>query len=156
MPAIARPAVPIVAQINIDMIGRGAATEERNGGPDYVGLIGPQRLSSEYEQLVLAVNQRQSRPLRFDRALDRNGHPQNIYCRSDHYEYAKYGIPVAFFFTGLHGDYHQLTDEPQYLDYPKFARVTTLVRDIAVRVANLGHRVAVDKPKPDPRGQCVQ
>jgi len=94
--------------------------------------------------------------IRLDYALDANGHPQNIYCRSDHYHYARYGIPIAFFFTGLHGDYHQVTDEPQYIDYPHYARITNYVRDLAVRVADLDHRVAVDKPKPDPNGECRQ
>lgn len=150
------PRDSIVAQVNIDMIGRGAATEERNGGQDYVGLIGPQRLSTQFEALAQSVNRAQPRPLVLDRALDRNGHPQNIYCRSDHYEYAKYGIPVAFFFTGLHGDYHQLTDEPQYIDYPKYARITRYLHDLTRAVADRGERLPVDGPKPDPNGVCRQ
>ena len=59
--------------------------------------------------------------------MDANGHPQNIYCRSDHYEYARYGIPIVFFTTGGHSDYHQVTDEPQYIDYDRMAQVATLV-----------------------------
>jgi hypothetical protein len=70
--------------------------------------------------------------------------------------YARYGIPVVFFSTGSHGDYHQVTDEPQYIDYSKLMNVTQLIHDIALRVANLGHRVTVDKPKPDPKAQCRQ
>ena len=95
-------------------------------------------------------------PFHFDYQYDANGHPQQYYCRSDHYEYARYGIPIVFFSTGGHRDYHQVTDEPQYIDYDQLARVATLVRDVAVRVANLDHRVVVDKRKPDPHGQCVQ
>ena len=63
--------------------------------------------------------------------MDANGHPQNIYCRSDHYEYARYGIPIIFFTTGGHADYHQVTDEPQYIDYDHMARVASLVHDVA-------------------------
>ena len=70
--------------------------------------------------------------------------------------YARYGIPVAFFSTGNHGDYHQVTDEPQYIDYSKLMNVTLFVNDIALRVAGLDHRVALDKPKPDPRAPCRQ
>ena len=70
-------------------------------------------------------------PFTFDYAFDANGHPENIYCRSDHYNYARYGIPVVFFTTGLHGDYHQVTDEPQYIDYPHMARVGQFVFDLA-------------------------
>ena len=61
-----------------------------------------------------------------------------------------------FFSTGGHRDYHQVTDEPQYIDYDHLARVATLVYDLALRVANLDHRPVVDQPKPDPKGQCVQ
>jgi Iap family predicted aminopeptidase len=88
--------------------------------------------------------------------LDAPGHPENIYCRSDHYMYARYGIPIIFFTTGLHQDYHQLTDEPEYIDYAHMARVASFVHDLALTVANLAHRVVVDKPKPDPMGVCRQ
>ena len=94
--------------------------------------------------------------MKIDYTYDANGHPQQYYCRSDHYEYARYGIPIAFFSTGGHRDYHQQTDEPQYIDYEQLARVTNFVRDVATKVANLDHRVVVDKPKPNPKGQCVQ
>jgi hypothetical protein len=88
--------------------------------------------------------------------MDANGHPQNIYCRSDHYEYARYGIPIVFFTTGGHADYHQVTDEPQYIDYDRMASVASLVYDSAWKVAELDHRVVVDREKPDPKGMCVQ
>jgi Zn-dependent M28 family amino/carboxypeptidase len=162
------PTVPrdsVVAQLNLDMVGRGAATdvtgETRDGqpvrgGPDYVQLVGSRRLSTELGDLVESVNRDGRLGLTFDYSMDANGHPMNIYCRSDHYSYARYGIPVVFFTTGGHSDYHQVTDEPQYIDYARMARVGTLVADAAVRVANLDHRVAVDKPKPDPKGSCQQ
>jgi hypothetical protein len=153
------PTVPrdsIVAQLNIDMIGRGGAADTRGGGPTYLGLVGSRRLSSELGDLAEAVNRSRTQPLAFDYALDANGHPENIYCRSDHYEYARYGIPIVFFFTGLHGDYHQVTDEPQYIDYPHYANITQYIGDLTLRVANLGRRPVVDKPKPDPNGVCRQ
>jgi len=153
------PTVPrdsIVAQLNIDMIGRVRASDTRGGGPTYVGLVGSRRLSTELGDIVEAVNAERQQPLTFDYALDANGHPENIYCRSDHYEYARYGVPIVFFFTGLHGDYHQVTDEPQYIDYPHYATITQYVKDLTLRLANLDHRPAVDKPKPDPNGVCRQ
>jgi hypothetical protein len=155
------PTVPrdsIVAQLNIDMIGRGATTDDqRHGRAGYTGVIGARRLSTELGDLLDAVNARQPLPLHLDPALDANGHPQNIYCRSDHASYARYGIPIAFFFSGLHGDYHQVTDEPQDLHFANYARITGLVRDLALRVANLDHRPVVDKPKPsDPNAPCQQ
>ena len=63
---------------------------------------------------------------------------------------------MVFFTTGLHGDYHQVTDEPQYIDYPHMARVAKLVFNLVDRVAGLDHRPVVDKPKPDPNGACKQ
>ena len=153
------PSVPrdsIVAQLNMDMIGRGAAGDIPGGGPNYVELVGSRRLSTELGDMVEAVSKQQPAPFVFDYQFDANGHPENIYCRSDHYNYARWGIPVVFFTTGLHGDYHQVTDEPQYIDYPHLARIGQLVHDVTLKVANLDHRVVVDKEKPDPNGACRQ
>ena len=153
------PTVPrdkIVAQLNMDMVGRGSAADIEGGGPDYLQLVGSRRLSTELGDIVEQVNSKNPRPFKFDYQFDANGHPERIYCRSDHYMYARYGIPVTFFTTGLHPDYHQVTDEPQYIDYPKMQRVADFVRDIAVTVANLDHRPVVDKPVGDPEARCVQ
>ena len=146
----------IVAQLNMDMIGRGGAFDFVGGGPTYLQLVGSRRLSTELGDLVEAVNRTEPTPLSFDYAFDANGHPERIYCRSDHYNYARYGIPVVFLTTGLHGDYHQVTDEPQYIDYEHMARVGRFVLDLTRRVADLDHRPVVDKPKPDPMGACRQ
>ncbi len=162
------PTVPrdsIVAQLNIDMLGRGDSSDVTgtskegtvlHGGPGYLQLVGSRRLSTELGDLAETVDKDQHLGLTFDYAMDANGHPENYYCRSDHYEYARYGIPIIFFSTGGHRDYHQLTDEPQYIDYAHFAKATQLVYDIALRVADLDHRVVVDHPKPDPHGSCMQ
>jgi len=162
------PTVPrdsIVAQLNIDMVGRGGSNDITgvtkagaliHGGPGYVQLIGSRRLSTELGDLAEKVNVDEHIGLNFDYSLDANGHPQNIYCRSDHYMYARYGIPIIFFTTGGHADYHQVTDEPQYIDYNRMQQVGKLVYGIADRVGNLDHRVVVDKPKPNPRGGCQQ
>jgi hypothetical protein len=150
------PADSVVAQLNMDMVGRGAAGDIPGGGDAYLQLVGSRRLSTELGDIVEAVNTTQPMPFTFDYQFDANGHPENIYCRSDHYHYARLGIPVVFFTTGLHGDYHQVTDEPQYIDYPHMQRIGRLVFDVATRVANLDHRPVVDKPKPDPNGTCRQ
>ena len=162
------PTVPrdsIVAQLNLDMVGRGNAWDVAGrtkdgqpirGNPDYVQLVGSRRLSKELGDLVETVNRENRHGLRFDYSIDANGHPANIYCRSDHYEYARYGIPITFFTTGVHSDYHQVTDEPQYIDYERMARIARLVDDVAIHVANAERRLDVDQPKPDPRGVCRQ
>jgi hypothetical protein len=153
-PTVARDS--IVAQLNMDMVGRGAADDLPGGGPTYLQLVGSRRLSTELGDLVETVNKERKVPFTFDYTFDANGHPENIYCRSDHYMYARFGIPIVFFTTGLHRDYHQLTDEPQYIDYPHMANVSQLVHDVALRVANQAHRPVVDQPKPDPKGRCQQ
>ena len=162
------PPVPreaIVAQLNMDMVGRGSSEDVTGntldggrirGSGDYLQLIGSRRLSTELGDLAEAVNLASRRPLVFDYSMDANGHPQNIYCRSDHWSYARFGIPIIFFSTGGHADYHQVTDEPQYIDYDRLARVTSYVAQLADRIAGLDHRPVVDQPKPDPNGQCRQ
>lgn len=162
------PTVPresIVAQLNIDMVGRGKSSDIAgqtkagapvSGSDDYVQLIGSRRLSTALGDLAESVNGSGGHGMRLDYSLDADGHPQNIYCRSDHYMYARYGIPVIFFSTGGHSDYHQLTDEPQYLDYTHMERVTRYIGDLARHVADLPARPVVDKPVPDPKGNCRQ
>ena len=150
------PTVPrdsIVAQINLDMIGRGRANDIPGGNPDYLAVVGANRLSAELGQMVEANNSKQSRPLKLDYRFDQPIDPQsawsaynNIYGRSDHANYARYGIPIVFFFTGLHADYHRPTDEPQYIDYPHYTRITNYVRDLLMDVANRDKRPAVGKP----------
>ena len=163
------PTVPrdsIVADLNIDMVGRGAPTDVTGkskegdilmGADNYVQLVGSRRLSTELGDIAEQVNLTEPVPLKFDYAMDANEHPQNIYCRSDHANYARYGIPVIFFTTGGHSDYHQVTDEPEYIQYTHMAAVDKLIYDIAVKVANLDHRVVVDKTRPDsPFARCQQ
>ena len=155
----------IVAQLNIDMVGRGSATDltgtskdgqDLRGGPDYLQLVGSRRLSTELGDLVESVNKSKKHNLVFDYGMDANDHPMNIYCRSDHYEYAKWGVPVTFFTTGGHSAYHQLTDEPQYIDYPHMERVAKLIADVALDLGNRAGRPVVNQPKLDPRGVCKQ
>ena len=122
-------------------------TTSKGGGPGYLQLVGSRRLSTELGDLVEAVAKTEPTPFKFDYSYDANGHPQQYYCRSDHYEYARYGIPIAFFTTGGHRDYHQVTDEPQYIDYDQLARVAKLVHDVAIRVA---------EPRPSGRGRQAE
>ena len=132
------PPVPrdsIVAQLNMDMVGRGAASDLFEGGPTYVQLVGGRRVSTELGDIVEAQNKKLAQPFTFDYQYDANGHPENIYCRSDHFNYARYGIPIVFVTTGLHGDYHQVTDEPEYIDYPHMAKIGNFMYDLGVYVS---------------------
>jgi Zn-dependent M28 family amino/carboxypeptidase len=149
----ANPTVPIdsvVAQINIDMIGRGRAEDLPGGGPDYVGVVGSFFDSKDLGETVAAVNKKQAKPLAFDYQYDStmtwSGY-NNIYGRSDHFNYARQGVPIAFFFTGLHGDYHQRSDEAEFIDYPHYARIANYLKDVVVEVGN-GPRPRMNGSKP--------
>ena len=152
------PPVPrdsIVAQLNMDMVGRGAASDLFEGSPSYLQLVGSHRLSTELGNLFEKLNKTEKTPFTFDYQYDAAGHPENIYCRSDHYNYARFGIPIVFATTGSHGDYHQVTDEPEYIDYPHMAKIGNFIYDAAIQVSDLDHRIVVDGPKPaDPHARC--
>jgi hypothetical protein len=153
------PTVPrdsIVAQLNMDMVGRGKSTDIMGRGPNNIQLIGPRRLSTQLGDLIDSLNATRVPHMDIDASFDANGHPLNRYCRSDHYMYARYGIPITYFSLGYHTDYHQVTDEPQYIDYDHLARVAQFVHDIAGAVADRPERLVVDKAKPDPAGGCRQ
>ncbi|MHB1311494.1 MAG: M28 family peptidase [Gemmatimonadaceae bacterium] len=149
----ANPTVPmdsVVAQINIDMIGRGRAEDLPGGGPDYLGVVGSYMDSKDLGETVANVNKKLAKPLafdyRYDTTLTWTGY-NNIYGRSDHFNYARAGVPIVFFFTGLHGDYHQASDEPEFIDYPHYSKITNYVRDLTVEVGN-GPRPRINGTKP--------
>ncbi|MGA2382557.1 MAG: M28 family peptidase [Gemmatimonadales bacterium] len=153
------PTVPrdsIVAELDMDMVGRGGVADLPGGGPGYLELVGTRRLSTEFGDIIDSIGHREPVPFRFNYAYDAPGNPLQFYCRADHYSYARYGIPSASLSTGEHLDYHQVTDEPQYIDYHQLARVTALVRDVALAIANLDHRPVVDGQRQDPSAPCVQ
>lgn len=140
----------VVAQINIDMIGRGRVEDLPGGGGDYLGVVGSYFDSKDLGESVAAVNTRQPSPLRldykYDSTLTWSGY-NNIYGRSDHFNYALQGVPIAFFFTGLHGDYHQRTDEAEFIDYPHYARITNYIGQVVQEVAN-GSRPRMNGTRP--------
>ncbi|MBK5187422.1 MAG: M20/M25/M40 family metallo-hydrolase, partial [Gemmatimonadaceae bacterium] len=154
------PTVPrdsLVAELDMDMIGRGSAADVVGGGPAYLELIGTRRLSTELGDIAERVDATEPIPFTFNYAFDAPGDREQYYCRADHYSYGRFGIPSINFSRGDHPDYHEVTDEPQYIDYDAMARVAVYVRDLALALANLDHRVVVDKPKQkDPHAACVQ
>jgi hypothetical protein len=148
------PPVPIdhiVAQLNVDMIGRARHSDDSNPadtqltGPTEVYLVGSRRLSRDLGDTCVAVNDAYLH-LKFNYKYDAPDDPEKIYTRSDHYEYAQKGIPVAFFFTGLHGDYHRPSDEVSRIDFSKLERVARTVLATAWTLANTPSRPRLDAP----------
>jgi hypothetical protein len=127
------------------------------GGTTYLEVIGAKRLSVQFGELVEQANAAMPEPFVFNYTFDTPGHPLQYYCRADHYSYARYGIPSLALSRGEHLDYHQVTDEAQYIDYVNMARVTQLVYGAARLIGNADLRPALSAAKPaDPHGACRQ
>ena len=150
------PTIPldhVVAQLNIDMIGRSKKdgdTNPRNKnltGPNAVYVIGSTMMSTELGELTQTVN-KSFLNLTFDLRYDDPADPNRFFFRSDHYNYARKGIPIIFFFDGVHEDYHQLGDSADKIDYQKMEKVTRTVYMMLWEVANRATRPKVDKPLP--------
>ncbi|MFN7983943.1 MAG: M28 family peptidase [Vicinamibacterales bacterium] len=134
------PTVPldhIVAQLNIDMIGRNR--DDKSSEANTVYLVGSDRISTELHDINRQANRALEPPLTLDYEMNDSGDPEQIYFRSDHYSYAAKGIPIIFFTTGLHPDYHANTDEVSKIEFPKLTRVAQLVYETAWRLGNLDH-----------------
>ena len=143
------PVVPnerIIAHLNVDMIGRNRCDRASEGNTVY--LIGSDRISTELHNVSEDANASLPAPLTIDYELNDPADPQGLYTRSDHYSYAAKGIPVIFYTTGLHRDYHYLTDEIDKIEWGKLARVTQLVYTTAYRLANLDRAPARDNKGP--------
>ena len=150
------PTIPldhVVAQLNIDMIGRSKKdgdTNPRNAelsGPNAIYVIGSTMMSTELGDLSQRVT-KSFLNLQYDVRYDDPKDPNHFFSRSDHYNYAKKGIPIIFFFDGVHEDYHRAGDEPQKIDYDKMEKVARTIYLTLWEVANLPARPKVDKPLP--------
>ena len=130
------------ADINIDMIGR--RDPEHKDKPDYVYVIGADKLSSELQEINERTN-KENEKLEFDYTYNDENHPTNLYKRSDHWNFAKKGIPVVFFFDDMKIDYHKPTDDVDKINFDKILKTVKLASSVVLRVANLDHKVVVDK-----------
>jgi hypothetical protein len=147
------PVVPLqklVADFNIDMVGRSRPPgdddprDARLTDKDSIYIIGADKLSTELNKLNEETNLATAR-LKFDYSYNDDRDPERFYYRSDHYNYAKHGIPVIFYFTGVHRDYHRISDVVEKIDFEKMERIDRMIFATGWRVANLDHRLVVDK-----------
>jgi len=137
-----------VANINIDMIGRvkGIADTTADNpmtGPSSVFVITGDQ-SKELRSIAEEADERN--PISFDYSLSGRNAPHQLFSRSDHYNFVKKDIPVLFFTTGLHTDYHSPGDVAEKLDYSKIELITRTIFDIGLTLANSKNRIIVDNP----------
>lgn len=139
------PLFPIentVVDINIDMIGRRDTLHPKTN--NYVYVIGSDRLSSELHTINEEVNAKYTQ-LELDYKYNDRKDPERIYYRSDHYNFAKKGIPAIFFFNGIHADYHQSSDTPDKIEFDALAKRAQLAFVLAWELANRPDRIKVDR-----------
>lgn len=140
------PVLPVenhVANINADMIGRSDQAHLSQGVTDYFYLIGGPIISSGLDSLVTVANEKTANLL-IDYAYNDLDDPNQFYRRSDHWNFGRLGIPFSFFFTGVHEDYHQPSDEADKINYPKLTAITQVLFASANELANIDERPVVD------------
>jgi hypothetical protein len=143
------PTVPmerIVAQVNMDMVGRNRDDKPEESNTVYV--VGDDRISTEFHNIAVDANAALGKPLKLDYEMNDPADLEQVYYRSDHYSYAAKGIPIVFLTTGLHADYHHNTDSVEKIDYAKMAAIGKLAYEIGARAANLEHPPARDNKGP--------
>lgn len=138
------PAVPLeqtVVDINIDMIGR--IDQQHAHTEQYVYVIGSNRLSTQLHDINEATNEEYSN-LELDYTYNAKNDPNLFYYRSDHYHFAKHGVPSIFFFSGVHEDYHRPTDTPDKILFDKYGQITKHIFYLTWELANRHQRIEVD------------
>ncbi len=132
------PLESIVSELQMDMIGRNEESggEKAEDNTNSLHLVGTQKLSTDLHELCIAKNSAAGFDLEWDE--------EDVFSRSDHANFARKGIPIAFFFTGFHPDYHQPTDTPDKINFDKLLRVATYVYDIAFELGAQSSRPLVD------------
>lgn len=143
---VENPIFPIantVCDLNIDMVGR--VDDRHKDNPNFVYLIGSDKLSTDLHNISEAVNTKYTK-IDLDYKYNDENDPNRFYYRSDHYNFAKYNVPIIFYFNGTHADYHKPSDTPDKINYPMLQQRTRLVFHTAWEVANRDARLVVDKP----------
>ena len=145
------PVVPlesIQAQLNMDMVGRDDCDNLEGDYTNTLFVVGADRISTDLHNVIVKTNATMQKPLTLDYELNDPMDPENIYTRSDHYSYAAKGIPIVFFTTGLHQDYHRVTDTVDKIVFPKMARIAQLVYESGFSIANSERKLERDNRGP--------
>jgi hypothetical protein len=133
-----------IADINVDMVGR--VDNEHADNPEYIYVIGSDRLSTELHRINEYTNKTYTQ-LELDYTYNAEDDPNRYYYRSDHYNFAVNGIPSIFFFNGTHADYHQASDTVDKINFEKMEKIGRLVFHTAWQLANQDRRIEVDVKK---------
>jgi len=144
----AHPVLPLantIADLNIDMVGR--TDRKHSAKKHFVCIVGSDKLSSELHSINEAANRAYTH-LDLDYRYNVPNEPEQIYYRSDHYNFARRKIPVIFYTTGEHADYHKATDDVEKIEFDKLAERAQLVFHTAWELANREQRIRVDSNKP--------
>lgn len=131
-----------VANLNVDMIGR--LDKEHPENPNYIYIIGSDKLSTELHEINEAANNTYTQ-LELNYTYNNTKDPNRFYYRSDHYNFAKNNIPIIFYFNGVHEDYHKHTDTADKIDFKKMEKISRLIFYTAWELANRENRIVVDK-----------
>lgn len=132
--------------LNIDMVGRiGNDYMKDKDSANYIYIIGDNKLSSELTPITDAVNGSFSK-LKLDRKYNDPADPNRFYYRSDHYNFAEKGVPIIFYFNGVHPDYHRPTDTPDKINYSLMEKRAKLVFFTALEIANRDEMLKRDQP----------
>jgi hypothetical protein len=133
------------ANLNIDMIGRIDPKREKPDSLNYVYVVGDDKLSSDLRPISEAMNKKYTK-LGLDYKFNEPNDPMRIFYRSDHYNFAKHGVPIIFYFNGTHADYHRPTDTPDKINYPLMAKRAQFVFFTAWEMANRNEMLKRDIP----------
>ena len=143
----------VVTQLNIDMIGRSKKAGDTNkanaelSGADEIYVIGSEMMSSKLGEVTKAVNDTYLK-MNYNYKYDDPKDPNRFFFRSDHFNYAQKGIPIVFWFDGVHEDYHKPSDTADKIDYQKMEKVTRTIFLTLWEIADLKQRPAVDRQLP--------
>lgn len=144
------PILPLektTADLNIDMIGRIDPKRKVGDSTNYVYVVGDDKLSSDLRIISEAVNKQYTK-LELDYKYNDPNDKEFIYYRSDHYNFAKNGVPIIFYFNGTHADYHRPTDTPDKIDYSLMSKRAKLICHTAWEMANRNELLKRDLPLP--------
>ena len=136
---VKHPIIPLektVADLNTDMIGRMDKKYDELKNPNYVYVIGSDKISTQLDSL-LKLSNKESEKLVLDYTYNDDKDPNQFYRRSDHYKFAQKGVPIVFFFTGVHDDYHQVTDTVDKILFDRMERIVRLIYYTGWKVANI-------------------